>query len=44
MRKSIIMNAPPTMTKSQFEAQIRGNLSKEYADYIMGLFLQVDEE
>ena len=38
-----IMNAPPTMSKAQFEAQIRGNLSKETADYIMGLFLRADD-
>jgi hypothetical protein len=37
------MNAPPTMSKAQFEAQIRGNLSKEYADYIMGLFLRTED-
>jgi hypothetical protein len=34
------MNPPPTFNKEQFEAQLRGNLSKETADYIMGLFVE----
>ena len=39
---SRIMNPPPTFNRKQFEAQLRGNLSKETADYVMGLFVEAD--